>query len=1606
MSRKHYIRFFISSTFQDMKRERDAVTTLIDKLDKEYSQKKGWQIEYVDLRWGINDAATRDHRTMSICKEELHRCQKLSPKPNFIILLGERYGWIPLPEKIHKSIGNSLRLFPFFKKIYQLDYNDRSKTSYPSRLAFWKKGEKETDLGCWILMPYNQNWTADEVEKIEDDSKFFFSFLTKSKIWKKKLDDSVAIDLFSSATEQEIYEGALSVEDSLEHVIYYNRTLKCVPKDLKDIFQPSEGKEKLEDLKEKVKKATAQQHRIEYNDKPFDSYICDNFISEFSEDMEKRLRSVIDAEIERTEKDLIDPVNETLSDCYDFLNATHLSPYVVRTHETNLLNNFIFNPSLEDTVFWVTGPDGSGKSALLKYALNLISKNNNTDNTNSIHAFYFRCGLTKWTNTAENLALIINESLKKLNKWNNSDYKSILKKNPKRSSIPFLGNNSLTDTISYLDQQLSKSNFPIFILIDGIDNLDKETIGLFYGLQCFANRKGYFNKRTVKFIVSSTQPYPYKGTIGLKELIMSKLSPKESSNLVDKLMAKENRCLTKEQHSVLEKSLYSTSHYPLFLTLLSQYLSKYAHSWDRFTNLPNNIDDLIFTIIETIVTKGHHDRYFTLLCLAIIVTSDGISDKELRNVISSDQNVMKTFHDSSHHEIRENSLLPSIFWHRLSYDLRGLIEIAMSPYGEVNKCTKDSIRQSIYTYLHSIKDLPVPDICDYALMLQYNYFNQHWLEGNLHAIYHIGFLTFKLKGETALLNLLHDLRFTSRFAEYFGYLIPELFLLTTMPDDCPHIMNWLIELSGNPHIVIQRNAFMLPDNDPVRLCLMEKDLPIFSLKNVIGNLAFKNSIVYCSWIRGANVICMSGNANKILYKKLDNKTLAIVNRDNRQVTTWTSSDYITRIKTNKELNIVCVQYRDNSIAILKICESLSTVDVIFTYAHPVTEFTLEPKGKQAAFISNSFLFLFDIDKRKITAQYTPDSVITDIQYSKSGNTLWTIIGDSIAWIRDTESKRCRIGLNHLPEEEREIEKKEFINSARILASTDKNILIRVASKVICCDCSIIRSFRYPLVNQLTNAGIECAKALDETSFFAVGNSIKAAIDINGYYNLETAPANIINLSDNCKYALTANGDICDLSLTYKSFECREKGLSVSSDFAGSWFILSHGERHDDVRSQVCLVQPPETIDVVNVPFASKNDYTIPIAASAVSPDGSLCAFTTLESQTIDLLITDRQLKPTNIYSHSFEDSGLGNYENQSIRSIIWSSDSQYLLGSMWHHIVSSTANMLLFNREGVLLQAIKSISEAPTNYYITLFTPNNHYAIQGLDDYEITRYDFVKKEWLPSVSVPGCRRNILDNSPIIKMHPSGKWFITNERITTNKEKFPKKQLSEFKSKIYDNNTLDNIVFINIETQYPEPSRIPLDIQKVLAISPSGRFVYCQSNTNDNQPTPILICLDMSTLKENYYDINPLQVTPLFSDQYIYVRTYKQEILLVDMQNIQILSSSGQPSSWHSIPMKFTSKGLFTVNSSGSPIVLSPNFPLQDIPIVTITKRWSFKKNTYDSPDAVCPCCGKRFTPNIEVINLLREPEIRFNVDLFNNPLLQNHNCPNCKRKIRFNYYLA
>lgn len=112
-------KIFISSTFRDMQAERDAIHTVIVPELRKISQQYGENVEVCDLRWGVNtgdlDSESGAQKVLSVCLDEIDKC-----KPFMLVMLGERYGWIPEPELLKNAAST---------KDYLLEDLDKSVTA-------------------------------------------------------------------------------------------------------------------------------------------------------------------------------------------------------------------------------------------------------------------------------------------------------------------------------------------------------------------------------------------------------------------------------------------------------------------------------------------------------------------------------------------------------------------------------------------------------------------------------------------------------------------------------------------------------------------------------------------------------------------------------------------------------------------------------------------------------------------------------------------------------------------------------------------------------------------------------------------------------------------------------------------------------------------------------------------------------------------------------------------------------------------------------------------------------------------------------------------------------------------------------------------------------------------------------------------------------------------------------------------------------------------------------------------------------------------------------------------------------------------------------------
>ena len=72
--------------FLDTSMERNALMQHTYPKLKEYCREQhGLEFQVVDMRWGVRDEATDDHKTTELCMQEIDNCQRVSVGPNFVV---------------------------------------------------------------------------------------------------------------------------------------------------------------------------------------------------------------------------------------------------------------------------------------------------------------------------------------------------------------------------------------------------------------------------------------------------------------------------------------------------------------------------------------------------------------------------------------------------------------------------------------------------------------------------------------------------------------------------------------------------------------------------------------------------------------------------------------------------------------------------------------------------------------------------------------------------------------------------------------------------------------------------------------------------------------------------------------------------------------------------------------------------------------------------------------------------------------------------------------------------------------------------------------------------------------------------------------------------------------------------------------------------------------------------------------------------------------------------------------------------------------------------------------------------------------------------------
>ena len=723
MANSKTFRLFLSSTFNDMRAERDKLQAEIFPKLRRYCEERGFSFQPIDLRWGVSSEAGYDQKTMQICIDEVDRC-KQALNPHFAIMLGERYGWNPLPAQVEadefeqvkaaveKRYSNDATTLEYLHRWYQKDDN-----AIPPQYRLQARLEKE-----------HQDW--DYWGDVEDKLRTAFRTVVTEEL-NNTLSEAQQFKYLKSATEQEIIEGLFNNEAVAKNNIYfYDRNFINID----EITAKEHHVEALTatdftnlEAKDKAYRAKIEAHNQNHPDdkqpayeitvkhfsdfengngdqldpeiRPYHHQLIDKIKADLPESNVKTYDITLNPALERTQDSVTEAyLNQFAQDFYDTIFASmeqEIHSYQgiePQQRELNDQHNYLTEktrifvgrkPFLQQIADYlkqeathaplvIYADSGSGKSSLMaKVIQNAIQ-----DHPNATIAYRF-VGTSERSNTPIALysslyqQLITHETLQTLQE-------AYLSNNELE-----LGNikgdlKELSKLIAHWLQHYDNAAELLILFIDALDQfLLKDPLD--------------WLPRTLSDqikIVISTLPESYQGIDYLPRLkqkypkqadhflYLEKFDATEANQLIEHYLADRQRRVTATQQQTILNA-FNQSGSPLYLKILLEEASEW-HSYTDVSqeNYPPELDALITRLFTRLHSHSHHSLPLIHYAFAYIAASkDGIPEPELFDILTQEKNIMD---DVSNQFYPRPERVPTAVWARLYAQMSHYLSIKES----------------------------------------------------------------------------------------------------------------------------------------------------------------------------------------------------------------------------------------------------------------------------------------------------------------------------------------------------------------------------------------------------------------------------------------------------------------------------------------------------------------------------------------------------------------------------------------------------------------------------------------------------------------------------------------------------------------------------------------------------------------------------------------------------------------------------------------------------------------------------------------------------------------------------------------------------------------
>jgi hypothetical protein len=639
-------RVFVSSTFSDMTEERRLLQRNVFPRLEKFCEERGAKFQAVDLRWGVTEESQLNQKTLEICLNEIVRCQKISPRPNFLLLLGNRYGWQPVPARIPDNE---------MEKILQV-------TLEKELLNRWYKLDENSIPPEYILQPRSKELSdstwGEEEKKIQSALRDAVSLLQP--------DEHQRIKYFASATHQEIIAGALNPTDSEEkpeeHVLAMIRETEGMPTDgaAKDYVDLIEGEpdsysiQQLNDLKSQLRKKL-DNHCISYEAAWHD---CKTSIKDpvlFGKEVYDFLEGIISEQINKVisrdeiehEKSLHKEFRTRLTENFCGRNE------ILETLKTYL------NNQPERKVLAMVGASGSGKSSVMAKA----TLDAEACNTGALNVYRF----IGTSSRSSNIISLLQSVCEQIAGAFGTNMTALAGDGQEKTLYDL---NGLTEILKKC-LALGTGQKPVILFLDALDQLsDSDNARSLYWLP----RELPEHAR----VVVSALPELEARLSNQYVVHLPLLPPAEAEQILGRWLKAVNRTLTPDQHKELTGK-FNHSGLPIYLKLAFEQAKRWKSYTEDFT-LKEDVNGIINNYIDMLEIEHTRDFVQDVICLMLCGRYQGLAENEILEIFAFDKDLWDNFlgktHPSHRHELVEMKgelksamKIPIVVWSRLYLDL-------------------------------------------------------------------------------------------------------------------------------------------------------------------------------------------------------------------------------------------------------------------------------------------------------------------------------------------------------------------------------------------------------------------------------------------------------------------------------------------------------------------------------------------------------------------------------------------------------------------------------------------------------------------------------------------------------------------------------------------------------------------------------------------------------------------------------------------------------------------------------------------------------------------------------------------------------------------------